>query len=150
MKTPPICDLYGNYCFRLQTTNPEVIENCTKICPSDCEDVRFSITEREVPINVHELCDGTQQDGYSLTYKLLRETDYFPLYYGYHKMEQMAVTNRTTELPLIADQMKEECNEIMKNDISIVKVRMETNNYITTIKSKRLTFADKLAFFGRL
>ena len=44
--------------------------------------------------------------------------------------------------------LHEECHEIMKHDVAIVKVRMESGKYIRTIMDKRMTFADKLAAFG--
>ena len=149
MKNHTICDLYGNYCFRMQMTDPKIIENCTTKCPSDCEDVRFSINEKEVPINIQEYCDSSKLDGYIMTRALLMD-DYFPFYYNYHKFEQMVATNRTDQLPeTLVGRMKEECHEIMKNDIAVVTVRMETSKYIKTVMSKRNTFADKIASFGK-
>ena len=41
--------------------NANVIKNCTDMCFSDCEDVRFSINEKEVPINIDHQC-GKQYD----------------------------------------------------------------------------------------
>ena len=48
------------------------------------------------------------------------------------------------------DKKKEICNEIMANDVAMVKVRLETKEYLRTIKSKRTTFSDKIATFGKL
>ena len=62
----------------------------------------------------------------------------------------MVATNRTDQLPeTLVGRMKEECHEIMKNDIAVVTVRMETSKYIKTVMSKRNTFADKIASFGK-
>ena len=144
-----IIPINGNYCFRMQMTDPEIIEHCTTNCPSDCEDVRFSINEKEVPIDIQEYCDSWNLDGYIMTRALLLD-DYFPFYYNYHKFEQMVATNRTDQLPeTLVGRMKEECHEIMKNDIAVVTVRMETSKYIKTVMSKRNTFADKIASFGK-
>ena len=44
---------------------------------------------------------------------------------------------------------KKQCLEIMANEVSIVKIRLETNKYMKTIKDRRLSFADKLAAFGK-
>ena len=68
MENPVICDLYGNYCFNIQMRNADLIVNCIEQCPSSCNDVQFTITEKEIPINVREHCDNTAvDDGYLLT-----------------------------------------------------------------------------------
>ena len=70
--------------------------------------------------------------------------------YDYYKLAQIKATNDTTfsKPDLIMDIYKQECREIMENDIAIVKVRMQSNKYMKTIKDRRLTFSDKLASFG--
>ena len=45
---------------------------------------------------------------------------------------------------------KPQCREIMANEISVVKIRMETSSYMKTVKDRRLSFTDKLAFFGMI
>ena len=71
--------------------------------------------------------------------------------YEYYKLSQILASNDTKYLK--ADQqylkIQKECQEIMENDVAIIKVRLESNKYIKTIKDKRLTFADKLAAFGK-
>ena len=147
---PAICDLYGNYCFQLQMRNTEVIHTCSLKCPSNCDDVRFTINEKEIPIDVKEHCDNPNiADGYILTKNLLSK-NYFPLAYNYYKMEQYATTNDSRLAETSLEVWRQECYEIMKNDIAIVNVKMESGKYIRTIKDKRMTFADKLAAFGRL
>ena len=70
---PVICDLYGNHCFDVTMKDAVVIKNCTEMCYSNCEDVRFSINEKEIPIDIDHQC-GTQYElgaeGYHLTTKL--------------------------------------------------------------------------------
>ena len=48
----------------------------------------------------------------------------------------------------LGDKIKEECYEIMKNDIAIVKVRFASDKYTQTVMDKRFTFGDKLSSFG--
>ena len=43
---------------------------------------------------------------------------------------------------------KEECLEIVR-DLAFVKVRLGSNKYMKSVRDKRLTFADKLAAFGK-
>ena len=66
--------LYGNYCFDVTMKDAIVIKNCTDMCYSNCEDVRFSINEKEIPIDIDYQC-GTEFDqgaeGYYLTTNLL-------------------------------------------------------------------------------
>ena len=74
--------------------------------------------------------------------------NYFPLAYDYQKMEQYKAKNETKLPDHTYDILHEECHEIMKKDVAIVKVRMESGKYIRTIMDKKMTFADKLAAFG--
>ena len=48
----------------------------------------------------------------------------------------------------LGDKIKEECYEIMRNDIAIVKVRFASDKYTKTVMDKRFTFGDKLSSFG--
>ena len=70
--------------------------------------------------------------------------------YDYYKLAQILATNDTKYNRGLNPYLKkiEECKEIVQNDIAIVKVRLQSNKYMKTIKDKRLTFADKLAAFG--
>ena len=72
--------------------------------------------------------------------------------YEYYKLAQILSTNDTkyNKGESYIQTRIQECKEIMQNDIAIVKVRLESNKYMKTIKDKRLTFADKLASFGNL
>ena len=150
MKNPTICDLYGNYCFHQKMRTAKTIEICSSKCPSNCNDVQWAITKEEIPINEKEHCDNPNiDDGYILTKDLIKK-DYFALVYEYYKMEQYAARNDTQLPKTTLDIWREECYEIMKHDIAIVNVRMGSGKYIRTIKDKRMTFADKLAAFGKL
>ena len=110
----------------------------------------LAITKEEIPINEKEHCDNPNiDDGYILTKDLI-EKDYFALVYEYYKMEQYSATKDSRLPETTLDIWREECYEIMKHDIAIVNVRMGSGKYIRTIKDKRMTFADKLAAFGKL
>ena len=71
--------------------------------------------------------------------------------YEYYKLAQILATNDTTfkKSDSVQSKVQQECQEIMKNDIAIVKVRLESNKYMKTVKDRRLTFADKLSAFGK-
>ena len=71
--------------------------------------------------------------------------------YEYYKLAQILATNDTKykHSDSMTSKVQQECREIMKNDIAIVKVRLESSKYIKTIKDRRLTFADKIAAFGK-
>ena len=71
--------------------------------------------------------------------------------YEYYKLAQILATNDTTykNSNSMTEMLQQECREIMKNDIAIVKVRLESNKYMKTVKDRRLTFADKLSAFGK-
>ena len=71
--------------------------------------------------------------------------------YEYYKLAQILATNDTTykNSNSRTEKLQQECREIMKNDIAFVKVRLESNKYMKTVKDRRLTFADKLSAFGK-
>ena len=71
--------------------------------------------------------------------------------YEYYKLAQILATNDTKykNSNSMTEMLQQECWEIMKNDIAIVKVRLESNKYMRTVKDRRLTFADKLSSFGK-
>ena len=71
--------------------------------------------------------------------------------YDYYKLSQILATNDTTFYKdgLNSDIYKKECREIMEKDVAIIKIRLESNKYIKSIKDRRLTFPDKLASFGK-
>ena len=51
-----------------------VIKNCTEMCFPDCEDVRFSINEKEIPIDISYQCGNefnSGAEGNDLTNSLL-------------------------------------------------------------------------------
>ena len=120
----------------------------------DCEDVRFSINKQEIVINPDEHCQDWTQSGILLAKHFLSTADYrsdiYPLIYNYYKMDQNLALNGSDEhfQDTKTEIEKRVCREIMAHDIAIVKVRLESNTYMKTIKSKRFSFADKLAFFG--
>ena len=72
--------------------------------------------------------------------------------YEYYKLAQILSTNDTkyNKGESYIQTRIQECKEIMQNDIAIVKVRLESNKYMKTIKDKRFSFADKLAAFGNI
>ena len=72
--------------------------------------------------------------------------------YEYYKLAQILSTNDTkyNKGNSVILTRVQECKEIMQNDIAIVKVRLESNKYMKTVKDKRFSFADKLAAFGNL
>ena len=49
----------------------------------------------------------------------------------------------------IFEVRKRICREIMTTQVAVVKVRLESNKYMRTVKDRRLSFADKLAAFGK-
>jgi hypothetical protein len=151
--TPIICDLYGNSCFHSEMNEAHVIQKCAKMCPPDCANVRFSINEQEIVLDHNLYCEDSGQDGMrlvdSLIYAPERFNDYFPLVYNYHVM----AANSTIALGYGGSSKlevrKKLCREIMATQVAVVKVRLESNKYMRTVKDRRLSFGDKLAAFGK-
>ena len=80
-----------------------------------------------------------------------RNEEYFPMVYEYYKLAQILANNDTKykNSNSRTEKLQQECREIMKNDIAFVKVRLESNKYMKTVKDRRLAFADKLSAFGK-
>ena len=146
-----ICDLFGNSCFQNEMTKLSVIETCAQKCPTDCNYARFDIIEREItPIDLDELCSSDDANGYGLAKEIFFKSGYYPFVSKFHKMDKM-ITGNISNAQLfgkLGDKIKEECFEIMRNDIAIVKVRFASDKYTKTVMDKRFTFDDKLSSFG--
>ena len=65
-----ICDLNGNDCFHKQMMNVKSMNFCSNLtqCPLDCETVRFTITEKEFPIDPEEFCATYDGDLFAKKY----------------------------------------------------------------------------------
>ena len=109
------------------------------MCPPDCDDIRFSINKQEIAINVDEECQMWKQSGMILAKNLMDQYKFYQDF-SFNSSDNLDDT--------LIERKKRICREIMANDIALVKIRLEGNTYMKTIKSKRFTFADKLAFFG--
>ena len=151
MSKPTICDLYGSSCFHYKMNEGKIIKSCTRVCPSDCEIIRFSINKEIEPIDVASYCEKSTYSGALLTKALFYSADgstkdYYSFVHNYFRMG-----NDTGIDDVYGDReiyWQKQCLEIMANEVAIVKVRLETNKYMKTVKDRRLSFADKLAAFG--
>ena len=119
--------------------NSKTMRYCIDMCPPDCDDIRFSINKQEIAINVVEECQMWKQSGMVLANNLMEQYKFY---------QDFSFKNTDNLDDSLIERKKRICREIMTNDIALVKVRLEGNTYMKTIKSKRFTFADKLAFFG--
>ena len=155
--TPIICDLYGSSCFHSELNEAHVIQTCAKKCPSDCANVRFSINEQEILLDHNLYCEDSMQDGMNLVDSLIHapdggdytREDYFPLVHNYHAMAANSTQTLDYGSDSISEVRKRICREIMATQVAVVKVRLESNKYMRTVKDRRLSFADKLAAFGK-
>jgi hypothetical protein len=147
-KTPVVCDIYGNYCFNQILRQEQPAGTCK--CLPDCNGMQFSLSEKEVPIDIDEYC----KDGHAvgrLLLKAKRKAGYNELLYRYYRVPEMLAMNETYEDPnmsLNAEKWYKLCKKMMQ-DIAVVSVRFESKKYVRTIMDKRVTFTDKLAAFGK-
>ena len=79
---------------------------------------------------------------------MLLKFHYDPLIYEYFKLLNLGSVN-VTEVLSYQERRVEICHEIMKRDVGVVKVRMGSNKYSKYSKDIGMTFADKLASFGK-
>ena len=129
-----------------------VVENCILQCPTECNYVRFDVLEKNTfPIDLDEMCKtvGMEIHDHSLGVQLTEEklkSGYYPLIYKYKKVNESQVLNFTKSWNYIEAL----CQNIMKNDIAIVKVSLASSRYTKTLVDRRLTFEDKLSSFGTI
>jgi hypothetical protein len=141
-----VCDVFGSYCFNTILGHEHLLKDCN--CLADCKSIQFSINEKEIPIDVEFYCRDTNAIGRKLI-KDKQMNGYNNLLYKYYKLPQMIAMN-VTELPSIYGALEYHmCKQIMMDDIAIVSVQYETKKYVRTIMDKKLSFADKLAIFGK-
>ena len=125
-------------------SNATMLKEC--ICPLDCEYVRYAINEKEEIIDPHEYCEDLNNVGRIMTELMNKDRFIFR-----YKMIKQSIINDSSlsEFETYDEQAKKMCQQIMQTDLAVVRIRLESNKYILTVMDKRLTFADKLASFGK-
>ena len=123
-----------------------------KINKKGTNNKQFLIDHREIETNLDEYC-GIDGSGTVLTTSLLLNFEYDPMIYEYFKLINLERNNLTELLrfkgSIFLGRRMEICHEIMKRDVAIIKVRLESNKYSKYNMDVRLTFAEKLASFGK-
>ena len=94
--------LYFNSDFNPHCANfcaVQFVQTVIKKCPSDCEDIRYSVNKQVIPIDLASYCKEYHQDGAALTKKLLQSDanvpDYYPLVDNFYSMDQNDKSNNT-------------------------------------------------------
>ena len=144
-----ICDLYGNICFNQQMNDVEIRSDCSRTdkCPLDCETVRFSIIEKEFPINADEFC--STERGKRLVMVYLQFPGFFNLVYDTWRLDGLRNDSEIKDHS-VSEFLWDICQSMAKNDLSLVTVQLESDKFVKTVRDKRTSFTDKLSSIGEI
>ena len=131
-----MCDKYSSLCFEESMKNFTLEKECD--CPVDCDSITYSYSLYSTPFNYDYFCSGSLKNPTPLMKGFYKEP--FPKIFI--RKLRMLVKN-------ISDDTLENCKRYLKYR-ALVTFRLGTNDVAVTVKSKRLTFFDKLSAFGKL
>lgn len=139
-----ICDLYGNLCFDqfFKKFGNQVEAQCQ--CWPDCHTSRYSITEKNFPLDPDQLC----HDKKSIPYGLASRIAFYSLSNLFYKFYK--ISNDDFNFASMDDDSRiiEICYQLVKNDLARVSVTFASKDYIRTIKDTRVTLIGQLGVFG--
>ena len=131
-----LCDKYSSLCFEESMKNFTLEKECD--CPVDCDSITYSYSLYSTPFNYDYFCSGSLKNPTPLMKGFYKEP--FPKIFI--RKLRMLVKN-------ISDDTLENCKRYLKYR-ALVTFRLGTNDVAVTVKSKRLTFFDRLSAFGKL
>ena len=144
-----ICDFYGSSCFNSYIENG-LAEKCKKECVPGCNEIKFTMTTEERPIEWEKICSydpndfKIQLDLFEIeisnyirnsTYQARAAMEHFQEALGGFKDSESYLTNY--------------CKDKLLNDMAIVEVVMDSPTAIKYIQSEKATFSDMLGSIGK-
>ena len=127
-----VCDVFGNICIERSLKNSSLGLGCH--CPMDCDSVSYSYSIVSTPISEKEQC-STKGD-----YSIFEEF--------YKRPFPPKFIRRTREF-LGIESLKEAdvCKKLLPYRAEVT-FRLATDTVSVTVRSRRLSFFDKLSAFG--
>ena len=130
-----LCDIYGNICFESILANFSTALSCH--CPMDCDSVSYSYSIVSTPILEREECSAKGKD--SLFQEFYDKP--FPPKFITRVRELLGKTNSSKAMFL--------CKRMLPYRAEVT-FRLATDTVSVTVRSRRLSFFDKLSGFGKI
>ena len=153
----PICDLYGNYCFKTIMNEDMAWKNCT--CLPSCHQIEFTYYKEMTPLVTEDLCWQQIDAPHKVEMKIVKGGifgyGFNSLVYRYYKYKGWLPSNSNDTLgsdeawDTYANE-KKMCVTMLKNHMAKVSVMFDRKKYVRTLTNLRVTFTDKLAAFGKI
>lgn len=118
-------------------------------CLPDCNSVKYSFSEKQIPIHLKKECDSSNF-GFLKTIKKFK---YRPKFYSLIRKASSLQNNLTiidwkTEIKQHATSLYADCYELYTKDISLVEIELEGQTFMRMKQSLRVNWADKLGTVG--
>ena len=145
----PICDIYGNYCFRNVWKK---YQKSVKNCLPGCHQLKFTSSELREKLDSEYICTKSNKS-FKLRglAKVLWDKGGMKFFTKIEKIKELALSGNWTNknYNLTQEEIKF-CKTLIENEVVEVSVMFERPEFIRTQTSKRVSFPDKLGAFGKI
>ena len=144
----PICDIYGNYCFKNVW---EKHQKSIKECLPGCHQLKFTSSEVREKLDAHYLCTKSSSSTgiRQIAAKLYSLGGMNNFNYVYKLKDWLENGNTNNETYNKTQSKIDFCIDLVNNALVEVTVMFERPEFIRTSTSKRVSFPDQLGVFGR-
>ena len=142
-----LCDSAGNACFydKMQD-HGQVEDNC--YCLPDCNSVKFSYTEKQLPLKVDKECTRGMAWWLNVNYKRRFQVPnvnwILPLLEKANETGELFDWRNKVKVPKFEDY----CKTLHKQDIAVLEIQMEGQAFLRMKQSLRYSDSDKLGVVG--
>ena len=161
MKNRRICDFFGNTCFNMMLENNRDV-TCEEKCVPDCDEINYSITINNYPIDERIICDSNKDPTTLLEFQIKKHitslysrdpewtknnyiSNYSPDQRLINLIQDVLMASNDTD----TERFRKDCQTKLISDIAAVDVNIVSPKYSRMIKVVKATWFDKLAVFGK-
>ena len=148
--TSELCDAAGNDCFWSRMRDFSHMGNECH-CLADCDAVKFSFSEKQLPIDLKSECVGSNP-GFGQTIRKITFTlPFFAIAYDVltnTKPNQTIDWKQQVRVSANNNIYQAQCLKMYAEDISLVEVQMEEQTFLKLRQSLRITLPEKLGNIG--
>lgn len=143
-----VCDRLGTYCFEETMKHlKNNHESCN--CLPDCDSVQFTYSEKEWPLNPEKECSFSSN---LLIYLIQKQINVWNR--GVDALNYFTRNISVGDGPFYKNSESkyyriELCKELLKEDIALVRVQLDSDKFLRFKQSIKLSFTDQIASFGK-
>ena len=144
----PICDIYGNYCFKSVWKNNQ---KGTKGCLPGCHQLKFTSSEIREKLDAEVLCKNVSpfSTGIKRLAAILWNNSGMTLFTKIKRLKELSTIRNWNDATYNETEERVKfCKSLVENDLAEVTVIFERPEFIRTSTSKRTSFPDQLGVFG--